>query len=71
MIMATDEATEKVKFCRRVLSSIYGTAIYHVTSVDRTRDKKLQGYYKTCGLSEKGGRKDWWQTYIILDIWRI
>jgi hypothetical protein len=47
MIMTSDEATEKVKF-RRSSSSIYGTAIYHVTSVDRARDKKLQGYYKTC-----------------------
>jgi hypothetical protein len=51
--MTTKDATEKVKFSCRSFSSVDGTAVYHVTSVDRTRDEKRQGYYKACGGSEK------------------
>src|SRR5215210_167020 len=43
----------KGKVPHQVLSLTHGTTLYHVDSVDRAGDKKLQGYYKTCRCSEK------------------
>ena len=52
MMTATEGVTKKLKSSSAVLSSVDDTAVYHVTSVDRARDKKLQGNYKTCGRSQ-------------------
>ena len=52
--MTTKDATEKVKFSRDS-SSVDGTVVYHVNSVDRARDEKRQGYNKSYRRSEERG----------------